>query len=268
LTHDEPALRSRLEWYGEQKGIVLVDRTEESLPTLKISRKRTSVLWLGEELFFHPSMALLRLLNVLRGGGDRFLQATALETGDTCIDGTMGTAADALMAAWRVGESGKVQALEASPLIAALTKEGLKDLTRSMPARTRGLKEEAWKQLSLAAERIEVLVCDHLEHLRTLENKSLDVVCFDPMFRRTRDQSAAFRPLKPWIADSPLSLDAVREARRTARRVVLKERAGSSEFGRLGFEPQPGGRYSPVAFGVINANESCAQAQSPEQFSE
>ncbi|MCL1918819.1 MAG: class I SAM-dependent methyltransferase [Peptococcaceae bacterium] len=253
LTHDEPALRARLEWYAEQEGIVLTEAMCDescSFPLLKISRKRTRVLWQGEEIFFHPSMALLRMLSVLRGEPDRFLQAAGLENGNTCIDATMGLAADTLMAAWRVGEAGRVTALEASPLIAALVKEGLREMAASVPSGVRGLKAEAWKHLIQAAGRIDVLLGDHLDFLRAQGDACQDLVYFDPMFRHTRGQSAALRSFKPWMCHEGLREEAVREACRVARRVVLKERTGSREFERFGFAMEPGGRHSPVAFGV------------------
>lgn len=252
LTHEEPSLRARLQWYAQQEGIKLLEKNDkDQYPILKISRTRTSVLWQGEELFFHPSMALLRMLGVLRGEKDRFLQAVALSRGDHCIDATMGLAADTLMAAWQVGEHGRVRALEASPVIAALTKEGLKELAHAAPYQGQSWKAEAWRQLSQAAGRIDIHLCDHLDYLRRQNSASVDLVYFDPMFRHTRNQSTALRPLKAWICQAALSEEVVKEACRTARRVVMKERKGSREFARLGFAEEPGGRYSPVAFGVI-----------------
>jgi hypothetical protein len=193
---------------------------------------------------------LLRLLGVLRGESDRFLQAASLQKGGKCIDATMGLATDTLMAAWRVGEGGTVQALETSPLIAALTKEGLENMAWSMPPSVRGLKGESWKQLIQASRRIEILLCDHEDFLRAQKSASVDLVYFDPMFRQTRGQSAALRSFKPWTCQDALSEEAVMEACRVAKRVVLKERNGSGEFERLGFTVVAGGRYSPVAFGV------------------
>ena len=49
-----------------------------------------------------------------------------------------------------------------------------------------------------------------------------------------------------------LTDETITEARRVARcRVVMKERRESTEFARLGFAVIAGGRYSRVAYGVM-----------------
>lgn len=59
-------------------------------------------------------------------------------------------------------------------------------------------------------------------------------------------------PLRALGNRMPLSKEAVVEALRVGRRrVVLKERRESAEFARLGFKYLSGGRYTRVAYGVI-----------------
>jgi 16S rRNA (guanine1516-N2)-methyltransferase len=69
-------------------------------------------------------MALLRMINLNRGIQDRFLEATNLRPGDIFLDGTLGLASDSLIAAWAVGKTGQVIALEGSKLIHFLVSEG------------------------------------------------------------------------------------------------------------------------------------------------
>ncbi|MGZ4112572.1 MAG: class I SAM-dependent methyltransferase, partial [Tumebacillaceae bacterium] len=87
--------------------------------------------------------------------------------------------------------------------------------------------------------------------LRAQPDRSVDVIYFDPMFRRTVQKSDAIEPLRLLGDDSPLSLEAVEEAKRVARRcIVLKERWYSQEFERLGFR-LPRKSSGSTNYGVI-----------------
>lgn len=227
---------------------------EEDLPLLRVTKNNLVLEHGRETLFFHPSMALLRMINIKRGEGDRFLEAAGLSPGDVFLDATMGLASDALIASWAVGERGKVLALEASPLVFMLVQEGLKDLMalKKMPGKS-SVKQEAWLELAKACSRIEARCLDHQITLERLPESSVDVIYFDPMFRQTILSSSSMRPLKGWSYAEPLRPKTIDEACRAARkRVVLKERKNSGEFQRLGFEPRPGGKYSSVDFGTID----------------
>lgn len=208
----------------------------------------------GKSLAFHPSMALLRLINLLRGESDRYLTATALEPGDTLLDATLGLAGDALVGAWAVGEKGRVMGLESSCHLTLLIRYGLLALSsHPLPQVKNQIKHQAWTILAQAARQIEVIGRDHLDYLTALPSQSVDVVYFDPMFRHTRKQSASIQPLHFWANPMPLSTEAVQAACRVARkRVVLKERKGSGEFRRLGFSVLSGGNYSPVDYGILS----------------
>jgi hypothetical protein len=88
--------------------------------------------------------------------------------------------------------------------------------------------------------------------LRQAPSESFDVVYFDPFFRVSVKGADQLAPLRVTGDLNSLDMEAVREACRVARRrVVVKERKGSREFARLGFERVTGGRYARVAFGVI-----------------
>lgn len=257
VSRGDKALLDKLNWFLTQPGVTWLEDKISSpakdIPRLNINRKGVILEAGGETLRFHPSMSLLRLINIRRGERDRFLEAAGLEPGDHFIDATLGLGTDALIAAWSVGEKGNVIAIEQAGIIAALVKDGLRDLSRSSEPRGGNFeKEQAWKSLAQAAARIEVKWGKHQDVLQDMAANSADVVYFDPMFRQTRVQSASIRPLHGWAEAGDLSPAAVEEACRVARRrVVMKERKNSLEFARLRFAISPGGRYSEVDYGVI-----------------
>lgn len=254
IERSEPELLARLAWFRRQEGCTWrVIREEEGEPAdLIIKRQGVFLNYEGKRLTFHPSMALIRMINLLRGEPDRFLEATGLQNGDFFLDATLGLGSDALIGAWAVGEEGRVLALEQSPFLAAFIRDGLLHFSEFLPKVKNPDKQQAWALLAQAAGRVEVCWAEHGAYLKDLPSRSVEVVYFDPMFRRTVKQSASIHPLHSWAEHKPLDPEAVAEACRvTRKRVVLKERKDSPEFKRLGFTVLPGGRYSPVDYGVI-----------------
>jgi SAM-dependent methyltransferase len=255
LTHpNDLDLQVRMGWFMEQPGCLFQTGEPHSLPILNLTRKGTFLDDGQSRLAFHPNLAIIRILQGLRGEQDRFLAATNLKSGQTFLDATLGLGTDALVAAWQVGRSGKVMAFENSPLLAALMKEGLHSLkAKQLPTITNPNKQKAWQELILASQRIEVIWGDHQSLLAELPDSSFDVIYFDPMFRHTREKSSSIQPLHRYSDHRPLQAETIKEACRVAcSRVVLKERKGSSEFARLGFEVINSGRYSQVDYGIIN----------------
>ncbi|KGP76283.1 protein-glutamate O-methyltransferase [Desulfosporosinus sp. Tol-M] len=254
ISHPDAELMKRLAWFHQQPGCkwTTTQTGEGALPELTITRQGVFLKTGAEQLFFHPSMALIRLINLLRGESDRYLEATRLKAGDSLIDATLGFGTDALIGAWAVGEKGSVLALEQSPILAAFVQDGLNHFTEIILKAKNKEKQAAWTALAGAAQRIEVRWGEHLEYLKRTPSRSVNVVYFDPMFRHTCKQSDSIQPLHRWSDHNPLEHEAILEACRVARnRVVLKERKNSSEFRRLGFDILLGGRYSPVDYGVI-----------------
>jgi len=254
ISHSDLKLQKRLNWFLQQPGCnwTLARNGEDDIPELTITRRGVFLTTGTERLSFHPSMALIRLINLLRGGSDRYLAATQLKAGDSLVDATLGLGTDALISAWAVGEKGNVLALEQSPILAALVQDGLSHFSDIIPNAKNRDKQDTWSALARASQLIEVRLGEHLEHLRRIPANSVDVVYFDPMFRHTREQSDSIQPLHRWSDHRSLEHEAVIEACRIARhRVVLKERKNSSEFRRLGFDILLGGQYSPVDYGVI-----------------
>ena len=238
---------------AEKLNIPFVRRGKESIADIKAAYDVSSVLVAKNnllyldtedgEMFFHPNIAHLRLKNIRMGEGDRMVKAMKLKEGMSVLDCTMGLAADSVVAAFVVGDKGKVAALESSPLIAAVVERGLKNYPTGN------------KNLRAAMARIDAICADHEDFLPALPAKSYDVVYFDPMFRHPFMESSALMPMRK-IADArPLSEKAVKEALRVAKeRVILKESRLSGEFARLGFAKVEGGKYSKISYGVIEKN--------------
>ncbi|AQS59264.1 class I SAM-dependent methyltransferase [Desulforamulus ferrireducens] len=212
---------------------------------LIVTKEKLSLLVDDKELFFHPGLAKLRIKEMQTGKTDQMISAMDLREGDTLLDCTLGLASDALVASFVVGPRGKVIGLEDSRPVAEIVRRGLKTYSGEKPA------------LLEAMRRIQVINEHHLNYLRQQPDNSFDVVYFDPMFRVPKEKSSSLEPLRPLANHSPLTAEAVQEAIRVARqRVVMKESSDSQEFFRLGFHTIQGGRYSPVAYGIIQKGGS------------
>lgn len=190
-------------------------------------------------LFFHPGMSLIRIKRLLAGGADAMLDVAGVAPGDTVLDCTAGLCSDAIVFSHAVGPGGRVTAVEASPLLYVLVREGLGQPATGLP------------EADEACRRIELKPGDHLEILKEMADRSVDIVYFDPMFERPVAASSSMLPLRVHARHDPLSEEAVRQAVRVARKcVVLKNSSGSAEFARLGFTPARNSA-SAVAYGVI-----------------
>ncbi len=164
------------------------------------------------EYRFHPNMIPVRALHRMRGGRDLFLEAAELRQGDRLLDSTLGFGAEATLAAMEVGETGVVVGLESVPALAAVTREGLRTFPMPQPL------------IAAAMSRVQVVTADHREYLRGSDDGAFDVVYFDPFFtERLSGAENSISPLAHFGDLSPLDPEAVREARRVARRrVVIK----------------------------------------------
>lgn len=215
-------------------------------PVILVARDDTLVLEEADDrLFFHPSLAHLRLQNIkLRGAADHLTEALDLRPGQSVLDCTLGLGADAIVESYAVGEGGQVTALEKSPLIALVISYGLAHY-----------KGESHDDILSALRRIKVINDDYRSYLKELPDKSFDAVYFDPMFRCPMEKSAPLSPLRQLAEGSPLEEESVREACRVARRrVVMKEAWYSREFARLGFSEFSGGKWSKVRYGIIRTD--------------
>lgn len=191
----------------------------------------------GLTFAFHPNMAALRVKRLQEGGSDLLIAASGMQKGDQVLDCTLGMGADAIVSSFVVGEQGSVVALESQPLIAELVSRGLATYQTERRA------------LQKAMRRIQVIQADYETYLKKQSDQSVDFVLFDPMFRRPVLASLPMQQLKPLANHAPLTLEAVQEACRVARKAVLfKERVNSPEFERLGFDEK--WRSSQYAWGV------------------
>jgi hypothetical protein len=190
-----------------------------------------------QPLYFHPSMAYVRVKRLRKGERDPLVELTDCRPGDRVLDCTAGLGSDAIVFSYAAGPEGHVTALESEPVLCAVVREGLQTY------------ETEHADVNEAMRRIEIRCADHGAYLAGLPDKSLDIVYFDPMFRRPVHDSAALQPLRGLANPEALNPDAVRHAVRVARKaVVLKEHKDSGEFERLGFERR---HANKIAYGVI-----------------
>jgi len=190
-------------------------------------------------LYFHPSMAFVRVKRLRRGEADPMIVLSGCLEGDTVVDCTAGLGSDALVFSYAVGEAGAVIATESEPVLCTVVREGLAIYKSGLP------------DVDAAMRRIEMRCEQHYRYLSGLPDKSVDVVYFDPMFRHPIHESSAIEPLRTLANASALSPESVAEALRVARKtVVMKEHRDSGEFARLGFERRHV-NTSKIAYGVI-----------------
>ncbi|MBJ6363634.1 class I SAM-dependent methyltransferase [Paenibacillus sp. GCM10012307] len=235
---------------ADELGARYAERGSHSLKRLGTRHKDEQILVVsghdvryydGQEppLFFHPSMAFVRVKRLLRGETDLMLEVSGCVEGDEVLDCTAGLASDSFVFSYAVGPQGRVTALESEPVLAALVREGLLRYDTGMT------------DANEAMRNIEVVCQNHETLLSSLDDDSYDIVYFDPMFRQPIHASNSLAPLRQLANHSPLSPASVAEARRVARKaVVIKEHRGSGEFDRLGFEKRSV-NTSKIAYGVI-----------------
>lgn len=195
--------------------------------------------------FFHLNMAELRIKNIKNGKHDHMTTAMDLKPGSSVLDCTLGLGTDAIVASFITGEAGKIIGLESSLLLHFIVQQGLKNYKVDD------------KQIEDAMHRIETINSDYYSYLLKMPAKSVDVVYFDPMFRRPICESSNMNPLRTLANHASITLEAINEAKRVAKkRVVIKEQQGSKEFIRLGIDELVGGKYSSIQYGIIKVNNS------------
>ncbi|WP_274307179.1 class I SAM-dependent methyltransferase [Solibacillus daqui] len=175
--------------------------------------------------FFHPNSSAFRLKRVARGEQEPFLTACDLQQGDSFLDCTLGIGSDSLLAAFVVGEQGKVTGLEADRNVAFIVKNGMQTYdTTELP-------------LTKCMRNIEVIHANALEFLQQQPSNSYDVVYMDPMFEQVIEESSNFEALRHAGSHIALSAAWVDEAIRVAKkRVVLKAHYQSEWFELYGFK--------------------------------
>lgn len=196
----------------------------------------------SDPLYFHPSMAYVRVKRLRAGETDPLITVSRCEPGDTVLDCTAGLGADALVFSYAVGESGKVTALESQAPLYLIVREGLSSYQSSLP------------DVDEAMRRIQMLHANHDNYLSQLPDQSVDIVYFDPMFREPIHESSALQPIRRLANEDALAEQTVAHALRVARKcVVMKEHKDSGEFARLGFAKRHT-NTSKIAYGVIDVD--------------
>lgn len=177
--------------------------------------------------FFHPNSAAFRLKRIARGEHEPLIEVTKLQAGMSFLDCTLGIGSDSLVAAYVVGEHGKVVGVEANENVAFIVREGMKTYdTTELP-------------LTACMRHIDVVTAEALDYLRTCSDNSFDVVYMDPMFETVIEESTNFTALRAAGEPTLLHEAWVKEAKRVAaKRVVLKAHYTSTLFAQFGFEQQ------------------------------
>jgi hypothetical protein len=233
----------------------LVDRADLSLARLAAAQGVAGVLVVGGDrvtyyepardllYFFHPGMARRRIRNLKAGNGDPMITALGIGPGDSVLDCTLGRGADATVAAYVVGTTGRVVGVEKVPVLAALTVEGLRHY------------EIADDDTRAAMRRVEAYCGDYAEFLPRQAEGSYDAVYFDPIFEQMVEGASAMIPLRRLASHEPLTAPALAQAQRVARRrVVIKQPSGSPLWERLGLDVRiVAGGKSHVEYGVLEA---------------
>lgn len=232
----------------DELSLQLVNAASEALKAQVVPRKKRSVSKLMNEyaanviiagknryeyyaygadspFFFHPNSAAFRLKRVARGEEEPLLTACQLQRGDSFLDCTLGIGSDSMVAAFAVGDEGRVIGLEADRNVAFIVQNGMKTYdTTELP-------------LTACMRQIEVIHTKAVDFLQQQPDDSFDVVYLDPMFEEVIEESTNFEALRH--AGSHIALDAewIREAKRVAKkRVVLKAHYKSAFFEQYDFE--------------------------------
>ncbi len=235
----------RAQSLAERTGCKYAPREKFSIPKmvehygdediLILSQEAVRLHRLGmEPMEFHPSMGFVRAKRILKGDIEPMLVAARMLPGDSVLDCTAGLGADSLLFAVHGGESSVVTALESSLPLYALLYEGMRHYTSGQV------------MVNEALRRINVVHSEHLDFLRAQPDRSIDIV-YLPL-----TGSASISPLRQFANRAALSPESVAEAMRVARKtVLLKEKALSGEFERLGFTELLRSN-SKTSYGVIH----------------
>lgn len=223
-------VRDKAKHYALEQGLQYIPRRKiGELDTLSsknyiyvFSQERTlSIFHKGAELFFHPSVAKIRMLNLCKGQPDHLIDSLSLDHDSDVLDTTLGLGTEALLIA-AFTKKGTVTALEQSEHISEAVRFGLREYRF----------REVW--MADAASRIEVLNRSFKDYLQEAPDKSFDVVYCDPMFERPKAKSSSINALRPFAShELPAENDIVQMIRVAAQRVVFKVRKTDKLFSSL-----------------------------------
>ncbi|MGH1368707.1 MAG: class I SAM-dependent methyltransferase [Maritimibacter sp.] len=168
---------------------------------------------------FHPNMAARRI----RAPQDSFAIAADLKPGDHVLDLTCGMGADAIIAAHYVGTKGRVDALEASAVLAWIVSQGLAHYDTKEPLRS-------------AMRRINLRHMHARDALENMADSSVDVVVLDPMFPHARRGADGLSLVRAFALHELPDAGLIDQAKRVARKnVVMSDSATGARLAALGF---------------------------------
>ena len=221
--------------------------------------------------FFSLNMAELRIQNLRKDQPDHLLEAlmgmkeregrtlqsaaltaplhrgasrtAAAQPPITILDCTCGFGADAAVASFGLPAGSRIDALEVSPLLEAVTSWGFSHFVHK--------KDD----VTAALRRISLRRGDYRDYLLSDEGPVYDVLYFDPMFQRPVEASCQFQPVRAIMEHGGLTRDLIERALQKARRrVVIKER----DFRQLCRDfPEVtlyGGKYSRIGYAVLECD--------------
>ncbi|QGT99432.1 Protein-L-isoD(D-D) O-methyltransferase [Candidatus Syntrophocurvum alkaliphilum] len=238
---EEFIINTGIKYVPRQKKSLKKISEENGVNTIIVWHQDGPILYIGEEkFFFHPSMAKNRISAYRKKGiPDLLIKAADLKKGDSFLDCTLGIGADAIVASY-FSENGKITGLESSFALATTVKWGMKTYKNNI----------TW--LTNAIKKIEVINSDHKDYLLKLQDNKYDIVYFDPMFRNPLLSSQPISPIRKIANHNEIDLDTINEACRVAsKRVVLKERADSNVFDKLGFKNIIENKKNSIKYGYI-----------------
>ena len=211
-------------------------------PGLLIVEQAGLALWVAGQTFrWHPNMATMRVRALEQKRNDGLVDALQLTTGASVLDCTCGLGADAIVAAYAVGPTGHIRALESSAILSLLVARGMAGYSLDDPP-----------ALVPAMRRVEARRADFADYLRQEDDNTWDTVYFDPMFTETIDQAQGLDLVRRLAVTGGPSASDLGEARRVARkRVVMKDRQPGQALIRLGFTTIKKSRR--ICYGAIDA---------------
>ncbi|MBM7663220.1 16S rRNA G966 N2-methylase RsmD [Bacillus mesophilus] len=195
---------------------------------LVVGKNRIELFIPGEDqpIFFHPNSAMFRIKRLISGGHDPFVEACQLSKGMSLLDCTLGLGSDSIVASYAVGKSGQVTSIEGNKTLANLVKTGLKTWESQIP------------EMDDAMRAIQIQHTPYQKFLTKSDDKSFDIIYFDPMFEESIEQSVGLLGVKKLALYDDLSEQTIIEAKRVARkRIVLKDHWKSIRFEKHGFTP-------------------------------
>lgn len=213
-----------------------------------VGRARHEIRVRDDVLFVHPGLYQLKRMAGREHPLLRALSPHVTSELHTVFDGTLGLAADAVHVAGLLGV--KVVGIESSPILASLTRDGL----RRMASQTR-----KW---AAGAGRVQVEIGDALEALRGQATDAMSAVYLDPMFSKPAGAHQSFGVLRALADHKPLTEDLLIEAQRVAQRRVVLKIPGASAVPDV--SPGPPGWNRRVRGGAVDYLVCEMELEQPE----